>query len=92
MVDLFALGVILYNLYTSSKPFDSATIQDIGYRRLQAVNNDDFWNSKSKGREPDFFTEDFKDLITSMLQAEPHKRLTLADIIGHPWMQGEHAS
>ena len=32
------------------------------------------------------------DLITSMLRFIPHQRSTLADLIGHPWMQGDHAS
>ena len=32
------------------------------------------------------------DLITIMMQPDPKRRYTLADLVGHPWMKGEHAS
>ena len=42
-----------------------------------------------KGKPPGYFTEEFKELITSLLQCDPRMRPSIADIIGHPWMQGE---
>ena len=32
------------------------------------------------------------NLITVMLQPHPYQRFTIADIIGHPWMKGDHAT
>ena len=46
----------------------------------------------SVGHPTGFFTEDFKDLITSMLQFHPHQRLTFASIVCHKWLQGECAT
>lgn len=61
-----------------------------------ATNRSDlFWKAHSNPtRKPEgFYSEDFKDLITCMLQFHPHQRLCIADIIGHPWLSsGETAS
>lgn len=46
----------------------------------------------SQRHPPGFFHDDFKDLITSMLQLHAHQRLSMADIVGHPWMHYEHAT
>jgi len=45
-----------------------------------------FWNQHSANKPPGFFTEDFKDLITNMLQFSPNARPSLADLVGHAWM------
>ena len=41
---------------------------------------------------PGYFSEEFKQLISSMLAFNTHERLSLPDLIGHPWMQGPHAT
>ena len=46
----------------------------------------------SKMTEEEHFSDDFKDLIASMLAYNPCLRLEMADIIGHPWMQGHIAT
>lgn len=51
-----------------------------------------FWKAHERGKPQGFFTSEFKDLITCMLQYHPHNRLCMADIIGHPWMQGPTAT
>lgn len=33
-------------------------------------------------------SDDLKDLLTDMLQLDPSARLTMDEIIGHPWVQG----
>ena len=40
----------------------------------------------------DYYSDDFKDLITSMIDYYPQKRPLMVDIIGHPWMKGECAT
>lgn len=89
---MFALGIILFILYAGHPPFEKAHPTDAYYKLLMTNRADLFWKNHSKSKDPDFFSEDFKDLITNMLQYAPHMRLNLVDIIGHPWMTGKVAT
>jgi len=51
-----------------------------------------FWQHFESKRPEGFFTEQFKELITMMFQHKPYQRLSLVDIISHPWFEGEMAS
>ena len=62
-VDLFALGVILFILYTGHPPFMSADENDKYYRMLMINRADQFWLYHSQDRADGFFSEEFKDLI-----------------------------
>ena len=73
-------------MYTASSPFRIADAEDIHFRQLLNNRADNFWKLHSRHRPADFFSPEFKDLITHMLQPIPEMRLTLADIIGHPWL------
>ncbi len=88
VVDLFALGVILFILYSGHPPFTMANEEDTYYKLLATNRSDLFWKAHANpNRKPEgFYTQDFKDLITCMLQFHPHQRLCIADIIGHPWL------
>lgn len=86
--DLFALGIILFILYSGHPPFNSANPQDPHYRLLADGRADMFWKQHSKSKPSGFFSESFMDLISNMLQLNPCHRLSLADIVGHEWMQG----
>ena len=86
VVDLFALGVILFILYSGHPPFSMANEEDNYYKLLATNRSDLFWKAHSNRKTEGFFSEDFKDLLTCMLQFHPHQRLCIADIIGHPWM------
>ena len=48
-----------------------------------------FWKVHEKNRALGFFSDSFKHLVTSMLKYDPAMRPNLANIVGHPWMQGE---
>ena len=92
-VDLFALGIILFILYTGHPPFNSANPNtDAHYKLLCEGKADLFWKQHSRNKTEGFFSEEFKDLITNMLQLDPVARLSLADIAGHAWMKGTLAS
>lgn len=71
-------------------PFTSAQPQDPFYRCLAGKRGDIFWRTHCKNKEggESFFSEDFKNLMESMLKLEPSQRATVADVINHPWMQG----
>jgi serine/threonine protein kinase len=92
-VDLFAIAIILFILYTGHPPFNCANPQrDPHYQLLAQGKADLFWHQHSKSKPAGFFSEEFKDLITNMLQLNPNARLSLADCVGHAWMQGPIAS
>merc|ERR1711971_214608 len=77
---------------TQHPPFAMANNEDMYYKLLATQRSDLFWKAHSQRKPAGFFTDEFKDLITCMLQLHPHQRLCMADIIGHPWMQGEVSS
>jgi len=55
------------------------------------VNRPDiFWRShcSNKAGGLAFFSEEFKSLITFMLQYDPTHRLSLEEIKAHPWFKG----
>lgn len=35
-----------------------------------------------------FFSNDFKDLVTGMLQLDASHRPSMSEVMNHPWMQG----
>ena len=59
------------------------------YMLLCANRADLFWKAHSKNKAEGFFSEDFKHLITNMLQFDPAMRLTVAQIKQHPWYNKE---
>jgi serine/threonine protein kinase len=87
-VDLFATGIILFIMYTQHPPFTRAEPSDPFYRLLCANRADLFWkaHSKNKPNGADFFSEEFKALINSMLSFDPAQRPSMEDIKSHPWV------
>jgi len=88
-VDLFACGIILFITMTQHPPFTKAVQDDPFYRLLMANRADLFWKAHSKNKPEGFFSEDFKNLITSMLAFDPSQRPSMADIKAHAWYKGE---
>ena len=66
-MDLFALGIILFIIYAGHPPFNLAKENDNYYRLIALQRADLFWKAHSNNKAPGFFSEEFKDLITSML-------------------------
>lgn len=67
VVDLFALGVVMFMLYSGSAPFEQASYDDPHYRLLALNEQSTFWKAHEQGRPKGFFSEDFKNLISNML-------------------------
>lgn len=61
---------------------------------LAANRADLFWKThcKTKPGKDKFFSDDFKDLIQSMLQFEDTHRPSFTEILEHPWMKGHMPS
>jgi len=93
-VDLFASAIILFIMIAQHPPFSCAKVTDPYYKAIAGNRADIFWanHSKNKPGGNSFFSNEFKELITCMLQLEPTHRVTIPEIMAHPWMQGPTAS
>lgn len=86
MNDLFAAAVTLFILVSSQPPFISA-MPNTGLYKFIALNYvDKFWSTHEKKIK---FSPELKDLLTSMLAFDPTHRLTIPEILAHPWMKGD---
>lgn len=84
--DIFALGVCLFIMMTRTCPFKSATSTDDHYT-LFLNDNARYWRMYSQLTQLKIPT-DFIDLVNNLLALDPSHRLSLAEIMAHPWMQG----
>jgi serine/threonine protein kinase len=60
------------------------------YSYLALNKSDTFWkyHCQNKPNKDKFFSQEFKNLITCMLQLEPNHRPSMSEVQSHPWMQG----
>ena len=85
-LDIFALGIVLFTIYTRCPPFDKATSDDYNYK-LFVAKNEKYWNIYGKRLRRKFSSE-FKTLINDMLSYDPKKRPSLSQIKKYDWYQG----
>ncbi|XP_072513694.1 serine/threonine-protein kinase SIK1-like [Salminus brasiliensis] len=77
-LDIWSLGVVLYVLVCGSLPFDGATLPAL----KQRVTDGRF-------RVPYFMSQECENLIRRMLAVDPAKRISVAQIKQHRWMQAD---
>ena len=67
--DLFAAAIILFMMVAAHPPFASAQSSDPFYKCIAQDKTEIFWEThqKTKPQSRDFFSADFKDLVSSML-------------------------
>ena len=75
-------------------PFTTAQPSDPFYRCLAANRADIFWKThcKNKAEGEGFFSEEFKNLVQSMMQLDPAHRPSATEVLAHPWFDGETMS
>lgn len=80
-IDLWAAGVILYIMLTGFPPYDQASRTDQRFDLIvqgHLVRQLEEWEIQ--------LSRDAGDLLQSMLKLDPRDRLTLAEVISHPWV------
>ena len=89
---MFAAGVILFVMFSLSPPFMKAIIDDSYYKQIATNKWRIFWNAHEKNKVEGYFSDDFKSLMTCVLAYDPAYRLSLSELLAHPWCQGESVS
>jgi 5'-AMP-activated protein kinase catalytic alpha subunit len=77
-VDVWAAGVILFEMLTSRLPFMADTIGNLAALIVRA-----------RVRYPMFLSPYARDLLSHIIVADPELRYTTAEIRAHPWFRAE---
>ena len=74
-IDIWSLGIILYELYYGKPPFYTNSI----YTLIQMIIKDPItW--------ADPISDEFKDFLSQMLQKNPAKRPSYKELLSHPFI------
>lgn len=73
--DLWSMGILLYALLCGYLPFDDEKIPQL-YKKIQ----------NGKYDNPPWLTDESKTLISRMLQVDPQNRVTIKQLMTHPWL------
>lgn len=82
-IDLWAAGIVLFEFLIGKKPFSMPDAVDAHFRSI-SVEGDLAGLLLKEGVELD---GQAVDLLQNMLWRDPAKRLTLAEVVDHPWVR-----
>ncbi|EPX71757.1 AUR protein kinase Ark1 [Schizosaccharomyces octosporus yFS286] len=75
-VDLWSLGVLTYEFIVGAPPFEDVSGHSATYRRIAKVDL----------KIPSFVSPEGKDLISRLLRHSPEQRISLEQVVKHPWI------
>jgi len=75
-VDLWSLGVLTYEFLVGKPPFEAESNNET-YKRITKVDV----------KFPNHVSTEAKDMISRLLRKVPSQRLSLAEVMDHPWIK-----
>jgi maternal embryonic leucine zipper kinase len=79
--DLWSMGVLLYALLCGYLPFDDDNINFL-YKKIQT----------GKYEVPTWLSADSTHLLNDLLQIDPKRRITMPQLVYHPWVLKGYSS
>jgi serine/threonine protein kinase len=83
--DIWACGVILFIMLAGFPPFQKPNNADWWFNKLNNNKHALFWQAHSRSA---YFSDQTKDFINKILNPDPTKRISIADMKKHPWWKG----
>lgn len=89
--DIFSIGVILFVLVSRKAPFLAAKSDDSYYKYLHTNRPKNFWkmHTQDEGLDLEYYSKEYMNLVTALMQSNPKLRPTLTEIKNHAWFKGE---
>ena len=89
--DIFSLGVAIFILVAGRMPFAAATKDDEFYVHFVNREEEKFWEMQEECVEypssQPFFKREFRELMNGMLRYRASERMTIKEVMDHPWLQ-----
>lgn len=83
--DIWACGVILFIMLAGFPPFQKPDLSDWWFNKLVNGKHALFWQAHSRSA---YFSDQTKDFLNKILNPDPEKRISIADMKKHPWWKG----
>jgi len=83
--DIWACGVILFIMLAGFPPFQKPDVSDWWFNKLVNGKHALFWQAHSRSA---YFSDQTKDFLNKILNPDPEKRISIADMKKHAWWKG----